>query len=74
MSKILNIRMKEETLDQADRLMEKLKAPSRSDVIRRAIGLSDVLVESLEKGDKLYIEGHGVRKEILIPGISNGRK
>ncbi len=73
MSNILTIRMLEETFDQTERLLKLLNAPSRSDVIRRAIGLSDLLINALEKGDKLYIEGHGVRKEILIPGISNER-
>lgn len=71
MSKTMNIRMLDETVKQAERLEKKLNAPSRSDVVRRAIGLSDLLVNALEKGDKLYIEGHGVKKEILIPGVSN---
>ncbi len=69
---LVQFRMKDETVEQTARLQEKFKAPSKSDVIRRAIGLSDLLVNALEKGDKLYIEGHGVRREILIPGISNG--
>jgi predicted transcriptional regulator len=71
MSTTMNIRMLDETVKQTERLAKKFKAPSRSDVVRRAIGLSDLLVNALEKGDKLYIEGHGVKKEILIPGVSN---
>jgi hypothetical protein len=68
---LVQFRMKDETVEQTQRLQDKLKAPSKSDVIRRAIGLSDLLVNALETGDKLFIEGHGVRREILIPGISN---
>lgn len=70
-SNLVQFRMKDETVEQTKRLQNKLNAPSKSDVIRRAIGLSDLLVNALESGDKLFIEGHGVRKEILIPGISN---
>ena len=69
----LNIRMKEETLEQTERLQKKFRAPSKSDVIRRAIGLSDLLTSAIEKGDKIIIEGHGVRREILIPGISHDK-
>ncbi|KTC94881.1 hypothetical protein [Legionella feeleii] len=65
------IRMKDETLNQTDRLQKKFGAPSRSDVIRRAIGLSDALTGAIQKGDKLIIEGHGQRREIIIPGLTN---
>lgn len=66
------IRMKDETLSQTDRLQRKLGAPSRSDVIRRAIDLSDALTGALQKGDKIIIEGHGQRREIIIPGLKYG--
>ena len=72
MSTTFNIRMMDDTMELTERLVKKFKAPSKSDVIRRAIGLSDLLIQALEKGDKLYVEGHGVKREILIPGISNG--
>lgn len=65
------IRMKEETLDQTDRLQKKFGAPSRSDVIRRAIGLSDTLANAVKDGDKIIIEGHGKRREVIIPGLTN---
>jgi metal-responsive CopG/Arc/MetJ family transcriptional regulator len=64
------IRMKDETLEQTDRLQKKLCAPSRSDVIRRAIGLSDTISSYLQKGDRLIIEGNGLRREVIIPGLS----
>ncbi len=74
MSQTLNVRMLDETVEQTDNLVKKMRAPSRSDVVRRAIGLSDLLINALENGGKLYVEGHGKRTEILIPGISNARK
>ena len=71
MSQLISIKVQEDTLAQTDRILKKLKAPSRSDVIRRAIGLSDILINSIEHGDKLYIESKGQKREILIPGLSN---
>lgn len=71
MSYTLNIRIKEETLKQTDALQQKLGAASRSDVIRRAIGLSSALAHAVEKGDKIIIEGRGKRREILIPGLNS---
>jgi metal-responsive CopG/Arc/MetJ family transcriptional regulator len=73
MSTTLNIRIKEETLEQTDRLKKKFGAPSRSDVIRRAIGLSDARASAVENGDKIIIEGHGMRREIIMPGLNNGK-
>lgn len=65
------IRMKEETLTQTDRLQKKFGAPSRSDVIRRAIDLSDAISSALQRGDRIIIEGHGTKRELIIPGLTN---
>lgn len=69
-SNLVQFRMKDETVEQTNRLQKKFNAPSKSDVIRRAIGLSDALVSAIESGDKIYIEGHGGKKQLLIPGIT----
>lgn len=67
------IRMKDETVAQADRLQKKLGAPSRSDVVRRALDLSDMIASAVQKGDRVVIEGHGKVREIIIPGLNNDR-
>lgn len=72
MSSVLNIRVQDETLKQTDRLQKAFNAPSKSDVIRRAIGLSDALTAAVQRGDKIIIEGHGERREIIIPGVTRG--
>ena len=72
MSSVLNIRVQDETLKQTDRLQKAFNAPSKSDVIRRAIGLSDALTTAVQRGDKIIIEGHGERREIIIPGVARG--
>lgn len=69
-SNLVQFRMKDETVEQTKRLQAKFNAPSKSDVIRRAIGLSDTLVAAIEKGDKIFIEGHGEKRQLLIPGIT----
>ena len=74
MSSTLNIRIKDETLAQTDRLQKKFDSPSRSDVIRRAVGLSDALTEAVGRGDRLILEGRGMRREVFIPGLNSGKK
>lgn len=69
-SNLVQFRMKDETVDQTNRLQKKFNAPSKSDVIRRAIGLSDALVSAIEHGDKIYIEGHEGKRQLIIPGIT----
>lgn len=73
MSSTLNIRIKEETLEQTDRLQKRFGAPSRSDVIRRAVELSDSLAEAIEHGDKVIIEGKRGRREVILPGLKHAR-
>jgi hypothetical protein len=72
MSHALNIRMQDKTLKEADRLMNLFNAPSRSDVIRRAIELSDILSKAISRGEKIMIVGKGGRREIFLPGLMNG--
>ncbi len=72
MSHALNIRMQDKTLKEADRLMNLFNAPSRSDVIRRAIELSDLLSKAISRGEKIILESKGSRREIMLPGLMNG--
>ncbi len=69
MSYALNIRIQDKTLKEADRLMSRFNAPSRSDVIRRAIELSDLLSKAVSRGDKIIIESKRGRREIMLPGL-----
>lgn len=68
--KIVQIRMRDHTLLQVDHLKENLHAPSRSDAIRRAVELSDVMAKAIKHGDKIIIESSdGKKTRILIPGV-----
>lgn len=68
MSGTLHIRIKGETLQQVDRLKKRFGAPSRSDVIRRAVALSDALSEAIAHGDKIIIEGKYESRQVILPG------
>jgi len=66
----VQVRMKEKTLKQTSRLQERVGAPSRSDTIRRAIELSDLITREAQHGSKIIIETKGGKqKQILIPNI-----
>ncbi len=70
MATIVPVRMKEYTLEQIDSLQKRVRAPSRSDAVRRAVEISDMLVNAVEHGDKVIIEGKdGKQRQILIAGL-----
>ena len=68
---LVQIRMKENTLAQIDNVQNRVHALSRSEAVRKAIELTDVITKALTQGDKIIIEGHnGKRMQVLIPGMS----
>lgn len=67
---VVQVRMKENTIEQLDKLKERVYAPSRSDAVRRAIEISDLLVNAVEHGDKVIIESkNGKQRQVLISGL-----
>lgn len=71
MTTTVQVRMNQNTIEQVDKLQEKVHAPSRSDAVRRAVEISDMLVNAVEHGDKIIIEGkNGKQRQILISGLS----
>ena len=69
MSTILTIRMQDKTLQETERLKTVYGSPTRGDVIRRAIELTDALAAAVEKGDKIIIEGKSGKREVILPGV-----
>lgn len=68
---VIQVRMKPNTIEQIDKLQGCVHAPSRSDAIRRAIEISDMLVNAVEHGDKIIIESkNGKQRQILISGLN----
>lgn len=69
MSTIVTIRMQDKTLNQTEHLKNLYDAPSKSDVIRRAIELNEALAQAACRGDKIVIEGKSGKREIILPGL-----
>lgn len=70
---LVQMRMRDNTLSQIESVQQRVHAPSRSDAVRRAIELTDVITKALEHGDKVMIEGQDGKKiQVLVPGIIGG--
>ncbi len=71
MSSVVNIRMKDETLKQTGRLQKSFNAPSKSDVIRRAIELSDAIASVIQEGGRIIFENKdGSKSRLILPGLT----
>jgi len=71
MTDIVQVRMKENTISQIDKLQKLVHSSSRSDAIRRAVEISDILVNAASQGDRIIIEGKdGKQRQLLITGLS----
>lgn len=71
MSEVVQVRMKDDTLDQLDKLKSIVNSPSRSDAVRRAVGITDILVNAIIHGDKVILEKkNGKQTQILITGLN----
>jgi len=70
-TEVIQVRMKEHTLEQLDRLKTVVKSSSRSDAVRRSLDISDVFIDTIIKGGKVIIEDKkGKQQQILITGLN----
>lgn len=70
-AEVLQVRMRQNTLDQVDKIKAIVKAPSRSDAVRRAVGITDILIDAIVKGEKVILETPGGKQtQILITGLN----
>jgi hypothetical protein len=68
---VVQVRMREDTLEQLDKLKTIVKAASRSEALRRAVGITDILVDAIIHGDKVILEKkNGKQTQILITGLN----
>lgn len=69
---ITTIRMKPYTSQQLERMKIMVNAPSNSDMIRRSIEISEMLIDAIIKGGSVIIQDkRGKQKEIAIVGINS---
>jgi Ribbon-helix-helix protein, copG family len=70
-SEVVQVRMREDTLEQLDRLKAVVKSSSRSDAVRRAVGIVDILLNTVISGGQIIIEDKkGKQKQIVITGLN----
>jgi Ribbon-helix-helix protein, copG family len=70
-SEVVQVRMREDTLEQLDRLKAVVKSSSRSDAVRRAVGIVDILLNTVISGGQIIVEDKkGKQKQILITGLN----
>jgi hypothetical protein len=68
---VLQVRVRDKTLNQVDRLKAMVQAPSRSDAVRRAMDITDTLVNAILKGERIIIETQsGKQRQIMIAGLN----
>jgi Ribbon-helix-helix protein, copG family. len=71
MTTVVQVRMKENTIKQVDKLQKRTHSPSRSDAVRRAVEISDTIISAIEHGEKVIIESkNGKQRQILVTGLS----
>lgn len=67
---VVQVRMMSDTLAQLDDIASKVHAASRSDAVRRAVGLTDILVNEVYKGKRILLEDKkGRQTQIFITGV-----
>jgi hypothetical protein len=71
-TKLLQIKVKNNTLNDIDTLQKSFHASGRSDTVRRSIDIASALASAVKKGDKIIVESKdGERKQIIITGLKS---
>lgn len=68
---VVQVRMRNETLGQVDRLRAIVGCQGRSEAVRRAVGITDILVDAIVKGQRVILEQpNGKQTQLLITGLN----
>lgn len=68
---VTTVRMKPYTIAQVEKLRETVKAASFSDMIRRSVDISDMIIDAISSGKKVIIEDKkGKQQQILVSGLN----
>jgi hypothetical protein len=69
--KLVQMNMREETLEEVENLKEMLHTDNRSNIIKTAISTMDLVAKAMSEGSSVIIEDkRGNRRQIIIPGIA----
>lgn len=67
----VQVRMRPNTIHQLEKIQANVHAPSKSDAVRRAVEITELLISAAENGDKILIENkNGKQRQLLITGLS----
>jgi len=70
-TEVIQVRMKQNTIEQLDHMKKLVNAPSRSDAVRRAVVLGNMLINSIVSGERIIIESKdGKQRQIVIHGLN----
>jgi very-short-patch-repair endonuclease len=67
---LIQINLTEDTLNKIARLKKRLNIDTRTNSIRSAINIADLIVDAVCNGDSVIIEKNGIQHRLMIPGIS----
>lgn len=69
-TKLIQIKVRDDTLREINEVQEKINSPSVSDTVRRSIGIVHALTKYAEEGDKIIIETRdGEKRQLIITGM-----
>lgn len=68
-TKLVQIKMSDETLNQIDHVKDRINAETKTGAIRSSIAIADMVTEAMSKGSNVIIEEpNGNKYRITIPG------
>lgn len=69
-TKLIQIKVRENTLREIDEVTAKIHSPSMSDTIRHSVNIVYSLTKQVEEGDMIVIDGRdGIRRQLIITGM-----
>lgn len=68
--KLIQIKLRDDTMREIEEVQRKIRAPSVSDTVRRSVGIAYALTNYAERGAKIIIETKdGEKRQITITGM-----
>lgn len=68
---VTTVRMKKHTVQQVERLKQSIRAASFSDMLRRSVDISDMVVDTILKGGRVICEDKkGKQIQVMVTGVN----
>ena len=68
--RLVQINMTEDTLNKVNKIKKQLSIDTRTNSIRSAIDIADLIINAISSGGNIIIEKDGIRHKLMIPGLS----